>query len=114
VIASLWNVDDEATAFLMERFYIYLKADMGKGEALRQAQMDTREQYPSPYYWAAFVLTGDPGEIAGDKSVEIIDTKNPTQIPNSSPTRSSTCAVGLIIILMIFTIVWLFKKHMVV
>ena len=35
---------------------------MGKAEAIRQAQIDVREQYPHPYYWAAFVLTGDPGE----------------------------------------------------
>jgi CHAT domain-containing protein len=62
VMASLWSVDDEATALLMERFYTHLEAGMGKGEALRQAQVDVRAEYPHPYYWAAFVLTGDAGE----------------------------------------------------
>jgi CHAT domain-containing protein/tetratricopeptide (TPR) repeat protein len=63
VIASLWSVDDQATALLMERFYTHLQAGLGKGEALRQAQMDVRAEYPHPYYWAAFVLTGDAGEV---------------------------------------------------
>jgi tetratricopeptide (TPR) repeat protein/CHAT domain-containing protein len=63
VISSLWNVDDAATALLMERFYTHLRAGMSKGEALRQAQMDVRGEYPHPYYWASFVLTGDPGPV---------------------------------------------------
>jgi CHAT domain-containing protein/tetratricopeptide (TPR) repeat protein len=61
VMASLWNVDDEATALLMEQFYTRLQEGMSKGEALQQAQDEVRAQYPHPYYWAAFVLTGDPG-----------------------------------------------------
>ena len=61
VIASLWNVDDHVTTLLMERFYMNLRAGMGKAQALQQAQIEIRAQYPHPYYWAAFVLTGDPG-----------------------------------------------------
>ena len=60
VMASLWNVDDAATAFLMERFYTHLRAGMGKAKALRQAQIEVRAEYPHPYYWAAFALMGDP------------------------------------------------------
>jgi len=70
VIASLWNVDDEATALLMERFYTHLRAGLSKGEALRQAQIDVRDEYPHPYYWAAFVLTGDAGDVTGDVAPE--------------------------------------------
>lgn len=62
VISSLWNVDDAATGLLMERFYTHWQAGMGKAEALQQAQKDVREKYPHPYYWAAFVLTGDGGK----------------------------------------------------
>jgi CHAT domain-containing protein len=44
VVASLWKVDDAATAALMTRFYGYLFADKGKClppiEALRRAQLD--------------------------------------------------------------------------
>lgn len=61
VIASLWTVDDQATSFLMKVFYGQLKQGMSKAAALQAAQTATRKKYPHPYYWAAFVLTGDPG-----------------------------------------------------
>ncbi len=50
VIASLWRVDDEATAILMERFYRHLRVGLGKAAALRQAQLDMLVDYPNPYY----------------------------------------------------------------
>jgi CHAT domain-containing protein len=59
VIASLWDVDDESTAFLMERFYDRLHRGDARAEALRRAQRETRGRFPHPYDWAAFVLTGD-------------------------------------------------------
>jgi len=62
VIASLWVVDDEATSLLMKAFYSHLKQGMSKAAALQAAQTATRKKYPNPYYWAAFVLTGDPGK----------------------------------------------------
>ncbi len=58
IVASLWKVDDEATAHLMTRFYSALKGT-SKREALRLAQIETRKKYPHPYYWAAFQLTGE-------------------------------------------------------
>lgn len=61
VIASLWTVDDKATSFLMKAFYGHLKQGMSEAAALQAAQIATRKKYPHPYYWAAFVLTGDPG-----------------------------------------------------
>jgi CHAT domain-containing protein len=57
VLASLWQVDDDSTTFLMTRFYQHLRT-MGRGAALRQAQLDTRAKYPHPYFWASFYLTG--------------------------------------------------------
>ncbi|MGB0383453.1 MAG: CHAT domain-containing protein [Ardenticatenaceae bacterium] len=63
VIDNLWSGDDQATAQLMTHFYTHLKEGRGQAEALRQAQLDVREEYPDPYYWAGFVLTGIPGEI---------------------------------------------------
>jgi CHAT domain-containing protein/tetratricopeptide (TPR) repeat protein len=64
VIASLWTVDDQATSFLMKAFYGHLKRGMSKAAALQAAQAATRKKYPHPYYWAAFVLTGDPGKTS--------------------------------------------------
>jgi len=57
IVASLWEVDDQATSHLMEEFYAQLKKG-NKREALRQAQLATKKKYEHPYYWAAFQLTG--------------------------------------------------------
>jgi len=66
ILSTLWSVDDAATARLMRLFYTHLKAGVSKGDALRLAQMETRDEYPEPYYWAGFVLVGDHGESNGD------------------------------------------------
>lgn len=58
VVASLWQVDDEATAELMTHFYTRLKTGLGKREALRQAQIEAARKFPEPFFWAAFFLTG--------------------------------------------------------
>jgi len=63
VIASMWAVNDEATRDLMKLFYTNLKRGMSRAEALRIAQSETRLKHSHPYYWAGFVLTGDPGKI---------------------------------------------------
>lgn len=61
VVASLWKVDDLTTMQFMNTFYLQLKSGQRKADALRAAQRITRVWYPHPYYWAGFVLTGDPG-----------------------------------------------------
>ncbi len=58
IVASLWQVDDLATAELMKRFYVNLQNNMPKREALRKAQVDVRQNFPHPFFWAAFFLTG--------------------------------------------------------
>lgn len=62
VIASLWAVDDRATALLMQEFYraLWVEHRTVSG-ALRQAQERLRSQarFREPYYWAGFVLQGD-------------------------------------------------------
>jgi CHAT domain-containing protein/predicted negative regulator of RcsB-dependent stress response len=62
VVASLWNVDDLATAELMKLFYQrMLKDGLPAGAALRAAQLELSKQkrWASPYYWAGFVLHGE-------------------------------------------------------
>lgn len=61
VVASLWSVQDKQTGELMVAFFKYLRGGKSKAEALQAAQREIRAKYPHPYYWAAFVLTGDPG-----------------------------------------------------
>jgi CHAT domain-containing protein len=50
-------VDDQATSYLMTRFYDQLKRG-DKREALREAQRATMKQHPHPFFWAAFQITG--------------------------------------------------------
>jgi CHAT domain-containing protein/Tfp pilus assembly protein PilF len=62
VVASLWQVDDMATAELMKRFYRgVLKDGVRPAAALRTAQLEMMKQkrWAAPYYWAAFVLQGE-------------------------------------------------------
>lgn len=62
VVASLWKVDDEATAELMKLFYTnMLRQGMRPAEALRTAQNTLRQnpEWRSPYFWAAFTLQGE-------------------------------------------------------
>ncbi len=58
IIASLWEVDDQATYEMMTRFYKEVGA-AGKSEALLSAQRAVKAKHPHPYYWAAFQLTGN-------------------------------------------------------
>lgn len=61
VIASLWKVDDDATAELMKHFYAGLfKRNLSPAAALREAQLklSQHKRWQSPYYWAGFVLQG--------------------------------------------------------
>ena len=62
VIVSLWNVNDKATADLMQRLYTgMLRSGKTPAAALRAAQIEMlrTRQWQSPYYWAAFVMQGE-------------------------------------------------------
>jgi CHAT domain-containing protein/tetratricopeptide (TPR) repeat protein len=62
VVASLWQVDDAATAELMKRFYRGMfQEKLPPSAALRAAQIEMlkRKHWQSPYYWGAFVLQGE-------------------------------------------------------
>mgnify|MGYP006298756993 CR=1 FL=1 len=67
VLVSLWQVDDRATALLMERFYANLRErGLGKAAALQEAQIwlqryevAGRRPFAAPRYWGAFVLVGE-------------------------------------------------------
>ncbi len=62
IIASLWKVDDAATAEFMKRFYQnHLQKRLSVSAALRQTKIEMQKipRYRSPYYWSAFTLLGD-------------------------------------------------------
>lgn len=68
-IMSLWKVSDAGTRDLMVAYYTRLQAGEGRTEALRQVQLamlrgelkstQNAADYRHPYYWAAFIPSGD-------------------------------------------------------
>jgi CHAT domain-containing protein len=94
IVASLWTVDDVATGELMVSFYKHLKeGGLGKAEALRAAQVEMIDgkEYSHPYYWAAFGMTGDPGEMGGYQP-PLRETATPTVEPTA--TREAATATS--------------------
>lgn len=62
VVVSLWNVNDKATAALMQRLYTgMLRNNKTPAASLRAAQIEMLrvKQWQSPYYWGAFVMQGE-------------------------------------------------------
>ena len=62
VVASLWPINDRASAVFMEKFYReLLRQHTSPQKALRiaQTEMQRDPRWGSPYYWAGFVVHGD-------------------------------------------------------
>jgi len=63
VVASLWKVEEEATADLMTAFYerVLGQQQLRPAAALRQAQIEMwrSPNRSAPYYWSAFVMQGE-------------------------------------------------------
>lgn len=117
VLASLWKVDDEATEQLMTRFYANLwQKHMPLLEALRQAQLDILRQAPSstklrgpgqvkavpenasqsrahPRLWAAWVLSGDPGDLTRLAAADTRQTETVFADAPSDPVAESKTPV---------------------
>ena len=65
VVASLWNIDDEATQKLMTEFYRSIRAGKRVDDALRWAMLGVKSSAgtASPYYWAGFRILGPAGSL---------------------------------------------------
>ena len=55
-ILSLWKVDDNATKDLMINLYEEILKTQNIKQSFHDAQIITREKYPAPRYWGAFIL----------------------------------------------------------
>lgn len=66
VLASLWKVDDRATAELMRRYYRELLVERkSPAAALKAAKVELwrQKRWREPFYWASFVFQGDPAGV---------------------------------------------------
>jgi CHAT domain-containing protein len=69
LVMSLWPVSDRITRELMTRYYEGLKQGQGRGEALRQMQLDMLKQKERqhPFYWASFIQSGEWANLEGKR-----------------------------------------------
>ncbi|MCF8378088.1 MAG: CHAT domain-containing protein [Bacteroidales bacterium] len=67
ILMTLWEVADNSTVDLMERFYYYLGKGFSKGEALRRSKLDflsVADQLKSnPFFWSSFVIIGETDPV---------------------------------------------------
>jgi CHAT domain-containing protein len=68
-IMSLWPVLDKQTRDLMVGYYRRLLKGEGRGEALRQIQLETLKdaKLQHPYYWASFIQAGEWANLDGQR-----------------------------------------------
>lgn len=62
-LMSLWQVPSAHSAQLMAAFYQFLGDGADRSTALALAKAAVRKVNRHPYYWAGFVLEGDPGPL---------------------------------------------------
>ncbi|MEW6125981.1 MAG: CHAT domain-containing protein [Acidobacteriota bacterium] len=60
LVASLWAANDTSTSEFMREMYGQIQAGASKRAAIRAAQLAVKDAYGHPYYWAPFVLMGNP------------------------------------------------------
>ncbi len=59
IMTSLWKVNDQATRDFMISFYAEYMKSHDQAKAFRVAQKTTKDKWKEPYFWGAFVLTGE-------------------------------------------------------
>ena len=66
---SLWPVSDRSTGDLIVSYYKGLMQGQGRGEALRQAQLQMlrNKGHRHPFYWASFIQSGEWGNLEGKR-----------------------------------------------
>jgi CHAT domain-containing protein len=69
LVMSLWPVSDYVTRELMTEYYAGLKKGLGRGEALRQAQLKMLKHKgrQHPFYWASFIQSGEWANLDGHR-----------------------------------------------
>jgi CHAT domain-containing protein len=69
ILTTLWSVNDQATAIIVEGFYKHIKAGKSKDEALQLSRLEFLEKTDNktahPFLWAPFIMIGDTAPIQG-------------------------------------------------
>jgi CHAT domain-containing protein len=88
-VMSLWKVDDAATRDMMIDYYGRLEAGEGRSEALRQVRLAMLKDpaRSHPFYWASFIVAGDPSRIDGSAT-----RPAPPRVPKGA--RGCACHVA--------------------
>jgi CHAT domain-containing protein/tetratricopeptide (TPR) repeat protein len=67
LLMTLWKVEDKSGLFLMEVYYKYLLKGYSKSKALHKAKLhylrESKEEHKHPFFWASYILIGNPGAI---------------------------------------------------
>jgi len=71
IVHSLWEVQDETSVVIMDKFYEFLSQGMSKNEALHQAKLAYINQVTptlvNPYFWSGYIHTGNPEPVVKNK-----------------------------------------------
>lgn len=83
LIMTLWPVEETVTTKLMESFYTQLCRGKSRSEALRYAQLQIRERFRHPAFWAGFICQGNPLPIA-----QIMHSENAIETQQATEQRT--------------------------
>jgi Uncharacterized protein conserved in bacteria len=87
VVTTLWRIADQGAARFAGRFYQNLhRLPIDDAFAVTQRQMAIDPQYQNPYYWAAYVLSGDgrfstKPQITSTTSVPVTSAAHVNAVP---------------------------------
>ena len=75
VVKTSWEVNDETSVAIIDRFYYYLSRGYSKDEAMNRARLEYIRNNPpmcsNPYYWAAYEV-GDNTPVTHNKRAYVI------------------------------------------
>lgn len=75
-VMSLWKVDDAATRDLMIAFYTELRRGGARSESMHKVQLGMlgRKEAAHPYFWASFIVSGNPEPLPSQSAPSVSPT----------------------------------------